>query len=64
MCTKNLTATIAPTATTTLERGTHESSCGVETSRRKIMMYLFFWIVMEFALVIGAVQLILKKGEF
>jgi hypothetical protein len=30
----------------------------------KIMMYLFFWIVMEFALVIGAVQLILKKGGF
>jgi hypothetical protein len=33
-------------------------------TRGKIMMYLFFWIVMEFALVVGAVQLILKKGGF
>jgi len=29
-----------------------------------VMTYMFFWIVMEFALVVGAVQLILKKGGF
>jgi len=28
------------------------------------VIFIFFWIVMEFALIIGAVQLILKKGDF
>ena len=29
-----------------------------------VMTYMFFWIVIELALTIGAVQLILKKGGF
>jgi hypothetical protein len=29
-----------------------------------VMTYMFFWLVIELALTIGAVQLILKKGGF
>jgi len=61
--TKASAGTLEITDGTSASSGTSRKDSQV-CAKGKIMMYLFFWIVMEFALVIGAVQLILKKGGF